>query len=46
MSIQFSRSMRALRLDSFRATRIGLVIAVLIMLALIAVVFPGQSDAV
>lgn len=35
MSIQFSRSVRALRLDSFRATRIGLVIAVLIMLALI-----------
>lgn len=35
MSIQFSRSMRALRLDSFRATRIGLAFAVLIMLALI-----------
>ena len=36
MSIQFSRSMRALRLDSFRATRIGLAFAIVIMLALIA----------
>jgi hypothetical protein len=35
VSIQFSRSMRALRLDSFRATRIGLVFAIFIMLALI-----------
>lgn len=35
MSIQFSRSMRALRLDSFRATRIGLIFAIFIMLALI-----------
>jgi len=42
VSIQFSRSVRALRLDSFRATRIGLVIAVLIMLALILWFFQAK----
>lgn len=42
MSIQFSRSMRSLRLDSFRATRVGLVIAVIIMLALIVWFFMAR----
>jgi len=34
MSLTFSRSMRSLQLDSFRATRIGLALAVLNMLVL------------
>jgi len=36
MSLQFSRSLRSLRIDSFRASRIGLILAVLNMSALIA----------
>ena len=36
MSLQFSRSLRSLRIDSFRASRIGLVLALLNMSALIA----------
>jgi hypothetical protein len=35
MSLQFSRSVRALRLDSFRASRVGLILAVANMAALI-----------
>jgi hypothetical protein len=42
VSIQFSRSMRSLRLDSFRATRIGLVFAIIIMLALIVWFFMAK----
>jgi hypothetical protein len=36
MSLQFSRSIRSLRIDSFRASRIGLLLGLLIMSALIA----------
>jgi hypothetical protein len=36
MSLQFSRSMRVLRLDSFRAARVGLVLAAVNMALLIA----------
>jgi hypothetical protein len=36
VSLQFSRSVRALRIDSFRASRIGLALAILLMMALIA----------
>ncbi|MFM8321282.1 MAG: hypothetical protein ACKOC5_10235 [Chloroflexota bacterium] len=35
MSLTFSRSMRSLRLDSFRAARVGLALAALNMLALL-----------
>lgn len=35
MSLQFSRSLRSLRIDSFRLSRIGLVFAILNMTALI-----------
>lgn len=35
MSIQFSRSIRSLNIDSFRASRIGLIIGSLLMLTLI-----------
>lgn len=35
MSLQFSRSMRVLRLDSYRVARLGLVVAGLLMAALI-----------
>ena len=42
MSIQFSRSMRSLRLDSYRSTRIGLVLAIIIMLALIVWFFMAK----
>lgn len=35
MSLQFSRSLRTLRLDSFRLTRIGLILAILLMLGLL-----------
>jgi hypothetical protein len=42
VSIQFSRSMRSLRLDSFRATRIGLAFAIFIMLALIVWFFVAK----
>ena len=36
MSLQFSRSMRSLKTDSFRASRIGLILATLLMLFLVA----------
>jgi hypothetical protein len=36
LSLQFSRSMRALRLDSFRLSRVGLILALLNMVALLA----------
>jgi len=36
MSLEFSRSLRSLRIDSFRLSRIGLVLAILILSALIA----------
>jgi len=42
VSIQFSRSMRSLRLDSFRATRIGLIFAIILMLALIVWFFMAK----
>ncbi len=35
MSLQFSRSLRILRLDSYRLTRIGLVLAILLMMGLL-----------
>ena len=35
MSIQFSRSMRSLNLDSYRTSRIAMILATLLMLALI-----------
>lgn len=35
MSLQFSRSMRSLNVDSFRPSRIGLLLAILIMVGLI-----------
>ena len=36
MSLQFSRSMRSLHLDSFRASRVGLILAIVNVLALLA----------
>lgn len=36
MSLQFSRSLRALRVDSFRSARIGMFLAILIMIGLLA----------
>ena len=36
MSLQFSRSLRSLRIDSYRASRVGLILAILVMAALIA----------
>lgn len=35
MSLQFSRSLRSLKADSFRASRIGLVLAVIFVIALL-----------
>jgi len=35
LSLQFSRSLRSLRIDSFRAARIGMILAALNMLALV-----------
>jgi len=35
VSLQFSRSLRALQIDSFRASRIGLLLAILLMFVLI-----------
>jgi hypothetical protein len=35
LSLQFSRSMRSLRIDSFRASKVGLLLAALIMVLLI-----------
>ncbi len=35
MSLQFSRSLRSLKIDGFRASRIGLILAILNILALI-----------
>ncbi len=42
MSLQFSRSMRALRVDSFRPSRIGLFLAIILMGALIAWFFAAK----
>ena len=42
MSIQFSRSMRSLRLDSFRVARIGLVLAIINMVVLIIWFFSAK----
>jgi hypothetical protein len=42
MSLQFSRSLRALRVDSFRPSRIGLFLAILLMGALIAWFFAAK----
>jgi len=36
MSLQFSRSMRSMKSDSYRASRIGLILAILLMLFLVA----------
>jgi hypothetical protein len=44
MSLTFSRSMRSLRLDSFRATRIGLALAALNMLVLIGWFFLAKVN--
>jgi len=35
VSLQFSRSLRSLKVDGFRASRIGLILAILLMVALI-----------
>jgi hypothetical protein len=42
MSLQFSRSLRALRVDSFRPSRIGLFLAILLMGVLIAWFFMAK----
>jgi hypothetical protein len=42
MSLQFSRSMRALRVDSFRPSRFGLFLAVILMGGLIAWFFTAK----
>jgi hypothetical protein len=42
MSLQFSRSLRALRVDSFRPSRIGLLLAILLMGGLIAWFFTAK----
>jgi len=42
VSIQFSRSLRSLRVDSFQASRIGLVLALILALALLVWFFFGE----
>jgi hypothetical protein len=42
MSLQFSRSLRALRVDSFRPSRIGLFLGILLMMGLIAWLFTAK----
>jgi len=42
MSLQFSRSLRALRVDSFRPSRIGLFLGMLLMVGLIAWFFTAK----
>jgi len=42
MSLQFSRSMRALRVDSFRPARVGLFLAIVLMSGLIAWFFAAK----
>ena len=42
MSLQFSRSLRALRVDSFRPSRIGLLLAIILMGGLIAWFFMAK----
>jgi hypothetical protein len=42
MSLQFSRSLRALRVDSFRPSRIGLFLAIILMGGLIAWFFTAK----
>jgi hypothetical protein len=42
VSLQFSRSMRSLRIDSYRASQIGLLLAILNVLALIVWFFMGR----
>ena len=42
MSIQFSRTLRSLRVDSFRASRVGLLLVLLLAVALLAWFFFAQ----
>lgn len=42
MSLQFSRSLRSLRIDSFQASRIGLLLAILNVVALLVWFFFGK----
>ena len=42
MSLQFSRSLRALRVDSFRPSRIGLFLGILLMMGLIVWLFTAK----
>jgi hypothetical protein len=42
VSLQFSRSLRSLKIDSFRATRVALILAIINMIVLLAWFFLGE----